>query len=655
MNIKINRILVHSLYSLSLFCLLFSWGGCTDYLDREVESVVSSDEAFKNFFNFQGYIEEIYNAIPDKQKSNSGTSDYNFGDDEIQNVSYGDSKITNQFDLGNFRYWLGNNRSWLYNSSANPTVLSSHKSRSQALWQNAWYCIRKVNIGLENLDKLIDATQEERDLIEGQLYFFRAWWHEEMMQWVGGLPYVDRSFSASEELKLPRLSYQECADRCAADFRKAADLLPINWDDTEAGKTTIGKNDIRINKIMALGYLGKVYLWAASPLMVNGAQLGGTKTYDYDKEYARKAAEAFGELLSLVEDGRTQYALAEFKYDDIYNHTKSKSASNCYTDIFYTLNQGWKWPGTTEAIFRGTETGSNTSLWNFVTQYGPKMNGLGVRGNNIKMATANYVNFYGMANGLPLDDPNSGFDAEYPFKGRDPRFYHDFMFDGFRYLSKVLTEGDADYDLRYCTLYTGGVMRDVIDGSRTGYFIHKLVPHTANKHDLAYTDAQAFQSYVPYMRLADIYLMYAEAGAAISGASYKSSNFDKTAEDAINVIRDRCGAGHVSAAYVNDPHKFMDEVRRERAVELAFEGFRFNDLQRWLLLTEYPYNIKTSQEFDRIEDDEFFETNDPRDARVANWREEVILTRIYGTKHYWLPLPDKDVYLYPEFAQNPGW
>ena len=99
----------------------------------------------------------------------------------------------------------------------------------------------------------------------------------------------------------------------------------------------------------------------------------------------------------------------------------------------------------------------------------------------------------------------------------------------------------------------------------------------------------------------------------------------------------------------------MDEVRRERAVELAFEGFRFNDLQRWLLLTEYPYNVKTSQEFDRMETDTYFEKNDPCNARVSNWREEPILKRIYGIKHYWLPLPDKDVYLYPEFGQNPGW
>jgi hypothetical protein len=98
----------------------------------------------------------------------------------------------------------------------------------------------------------------------------------------------------------------------------------------------------------------------------------------------------------------------------------------------------------------------------------------------------------------------------------------------------------------------------------------------------------------------------------------------------------------------------MDEVRRERAVELAFEGFRFNDLQRWLLLTEYPYNIKTSQEFDRVGNYDFTK-NDPALAEVANFREEKILQRYYEPKHYWFPLLDSEVYLYEDFKQNTGW
>ena len=628
--------------------MIFGLVACESYLDKEADSTISEVEAFKNFTNFQGFVEEIYNCIPDKEK-NYWTTSWNWGDDEVFNVE-GSWHMTNQVDLGNFWAWQNGTGVWLDKASVNPT---STNKFDHALWPHAWYCIRKANMGLENLDKLTEATQEEKDLIAGQLYFFRAWWHFELMQYFGGLPYIDKVLSASEKLTLPRLSYAECADKAGADFKKAAELLPINWDNTKVGANTKGKNQLRLNKIMALGYLGKNYLWAGSPLMKNGAQTGGTKTYDYDAAYCAKAAEAFGELLSLVEGGQTQYALAEYKYKDVYNHIKADGATTRFADLFYTTGQNWLMPGSVEAIFRGSSTDYNGSNWNTTKTFGPKVQGLVEHDNIIHQPTANYVNFYGMANGLPLNDPQSGFDPNYPFKNRDPRFYHDIVFDGFKYVNSTMP-ADMEY-LRYCALYTGGALRSDASASKTGYFIQKLVPHTANKYDGLYNWSGNLHTYLPYMRLGDIYLMYAEACAAVGGASAKSTNFAKTAEAAMNTLRDRVGAGHVNAKYTAERTKFIDEVRRERAVELSFEGFRFNDLQRWLLLTEYPYNVKTSHEFDRVENANFFKTNDPRNARVANLREKVIVTRLFGTKHYWFPLKIKDISMYPEFGQNPGW
>ena len=72
-------------------------------------------------------------------------------------------------------------------------------------------------------------------------------------------------------------------------------------------------------------------------------------------------------------------------------------------------------------------------------------------------------------------------------------------------------------------------------------------------------------------------------------------------------------------------------------------------------LQKPPYTEKYSVEFDRVESPEFYKTNDPANAEVANYRHELIVKRVFGTKHYWFPLPDDDVYLYPEFGQNPGW
>lgn len=654
MKNKIKTLLLTGCVSLALGTSLSS---CQDYLDKEPDSTVSADDAFANFRNFQGFVEEIYNCIPDKEKCNYCPS-WNWGDDEIFNPE-ADNRMTHQIDLGNFRAWESTGN-WLKRDGSS----TSTDKFAHGIWNHAWYCIRKCNLGLQNIDKFVTGSAEEKKLIEGQLYFFRAWWHEEMMQYFGGMPYVDTYLDGNAELNLPRLSYRECADKAAADFRKAADLLPINWDKTSAGAATQGKNDLRINKIMALGYLGKTYLWAASPLMKNGAQIGASKngkTYDYDQEYAKKAAEVFGELLSLVEAGQTQYALAEFKYSDIYNHEKSADANSCFSDIFYTKKQNWKMPGTVEAIFRGPSPDFNGSNWNTSKVFGPKVQKVVAHDNVIHQPTANLVEAYGMANGEPIYlvengqyvlNPKSGFDPKHPFKNRDPRFYHDIVFDGFKYLNG--TPGQYA-DLQYCQLYTGGNMRPIENASRTGYFIQKLVPHTCNEVDKDYDWGAAFHCYLPYMRLADIYLMYAEACAAFGGATGKSSNFGKTAEDAINTLRDRCGAGHVAPEFVADNHKFMDEVRREREVELSFEGFRFCDLQRWLLLTEAPYNQKFSQEFDRVESADFYKNHDPKDAEVANYRRELILTRNFNTKHYWFPLPIKETQLYPEFNQNPGW
>ena len=645
---------------------------CTDWLEKDPEAIVAEDEAFKNYRNFQGYIEEIYNLIPDKEKINYCTA-WNFGDDAVHNTE-GYAHMDHQVDLGNYRNWYTNTQCWL------------NGDRS-SLWKNSWYCIRKCNMGIENIKSLV-GTDEERDLLLGQMYFFRAWWHFELMCYFGGLPYIDQAFEASNIPELPRLSFQECADRCAEDFERAYNLLPLDaqgWDETLAGMQTSGKNDLRVNKFMALCYLGKCYLWAGSPLMkeMEKAKTGGVpqllgassngKTYDYDVAYCKKAAEAFGKALDMVTKGQVTYKLAEYKYSDIYNHVRDENAETNYSDIFYTVKQNWNMPGTTEAIFRGVYPGANSANWNCAKIFGPKVEGLVAHDKIIHHPTANVIDQYGMSNGEPIYlvengeykiNPEAHWDPEHPYKDRDPRFYHDIVFDGFHYVlsTDALTSTQKKHE--YCSLYTGGAMRGVADGSSTGYFIQKLVPHQCNEGDKWYDWDYAFQCYLPYMRLAEIYLMYAEARAAFANdkADLNARDYCSTlsAVDCINALRDRVNSPdypmeHVVARFIENPKLFMDEVRRERAVELSFEGFRWCDLQRWLLLTEPPYTVKYSHEFERLEADTWFKDHDPKDARVGNFHKEELITRRLESKHYWFPLPDKDIYLYEGFAQNPGW
>jgi hypothetical protein len=715
-NINIKTLLCGSLAkgkaTLSVALLLMAGGAsftsCTDWLDKDPESIIAEDEAFKNYRNFQGYIEEIYNLIPDKEKVNYCTA-WNFGDDAVHNPE-GYAHMDHQVDLGNYRNWWTNTQCWLKGGYYN--------NRQQSLWDNSWYCIRKCNMGIEHIKSLV-GTDEERNLLLGQMYFFRAWWHFELMCYFGGLPYIDKALEASDIPELPRLSFQECADRCAADFESAYNLLPIDWDETLAGMQTSDKNDLRVNKFTALCYLGKCYLWAGSPLMkeFEKTKTGGTaqllgassngKTYDYDIEYCKKAAEALGRALNMVAKGTVKYKLAEYKYSNIYDHVMDEKAQSCYSDIFYCVKPrytNWDMPGSTEAIFRGAYPGVNTANWNCAKIFGPKVAKLVEHDNIIHHPTANLIDQYGMANGQPIYlvrngeyvlNPASGWDPEHPYKDRDPRFYHDIVFDGFRYVLNTEPLNEDQLKLVYCDLYTGGAMRSVDNASSTGYFIQKLIPHQCNFGDKWYEWDYAFQCYLPYMRLADIYLMYAEARTAI--ATGVTDLKDKpaycptlSAVDAINALRDRVNSDdypmeHVPANIMDTKEHFMDEVRRERAVELSFEGFRWCDLQRWLLLTEPPYTVKYSHEFERLEwgkydPDKTFEENnldknnkpitdlslitytwdwfkshDPKDAKVGNFRKKELITRRLESKHYWFPLPDKDTYLYKGFNQNPGW
>ena len=669
-NNNIKTLLCGSLFLMAAGASLTS---CTDWLDRDPESVVAEDEAFKNYRNFQGYIEEIYNLIPDKEKVNY-CSGWNIGDDAVHNPE-GYAHIDHQVDLGNYRDWFNNSQFWL-------------NGDRYSLWRSSWYSIRKCNLGIENIKSLV-GTDEERDLLLGQMYFLRAWWHFELMCFFGGLPYVDKAYEATDIPQLPRLSFQECADRCAEDFERAADLLPLDpqgWDETLAGMQTQGKNDLRANRFMALCYLGKCYLWAGSPLMkeFEKTKNGGTahllgasangKTYDYDTKYCRLAAEALGRALDLVKRGSVSYKLAEYKYSNIYDHERDENAETNYSDIFYTVKQNWQVPGTCEAIFRGICSGLNTANWNHAKIFGPKVAGLVAHDKIIHHPTANLVDQYGMANGQPIYlvrngqyvlNPQSGWDPEHPFKDRDPRFYHDIIFDGFHYVLSTDPLSAEQKKYEYCSLYTGGGMRGIADGSSTGYFIQKLTPHQCNEGDKWYDWDWAFESYLPYMRLADVYLMYAEARAAlatsVSELSEKPSYCTSySAIDAINALRDRVNSGdypmeHVAPNLRDTREHFIDEVRRERAVELSFEGFRWNDLQRWLLLTEPPYTVKYSHEFERLEADTWFKDHDPKDAKVGNFHKEDLITRRLESKHYWFPLPDKDIYLYHGFNQNPGW
>ena len=627
-------------YILGLMFLLPGLTSCKEYLDKEPESIISADDAFKSFRNFQGFVERVAHTIPQVAKSNWATS-FNWGEDEVITTGTGDRMFGASIDRGAYRDYITQEGSGNYSAYFRRNSQTFNGDRfSKDIWNGGWAAIRVVNMGLQALEegKLKEATAEQRQFLEGQMYFWRAYFHFQSSVWFGGLPYVDTVLPSDEPLRLPRLSYQELAEKCIADLKIAIEKLPLDWDNTTTGSPTRGNNDLRPNKIWAMAMLGKVQLYAGSPLM--NAGVNGQPT-DYNKQYCADAADTFGEILALVESGQTKYELVDFEE---------------YSQLFCTTDRNWLIPGLTEAIIRGPNYGAD-SYWRQTNSYQPTdmANGDGI----VFHPSANYVQYYGMANGLPLEDPESGWTKTQPWKGRDPRFYHDIIYDGLKMVSAKLEDNLTKWqyaDLGKSDTYTGSYRSDPGNTSRTGYLMYKLIPKNANKWDDGHNSwGHTVHLELTQLRLAEVYLFYAEAAAqGYSGAgNAKSPKFSKTAAEAINVIRDRAGVGHVADKYINDLEKFMGEVRRERAVELAYEAHRFNDLRRWLLLTRYPYNVKTALYFER--DGEFDPLAEPSERKIKGWKEEILIQRNLGTKHYWMPFKTEDVTMYPEFGQNPGW
>ena len=105
MKFKISAILTCAAMALASGTLLTS---CEDYLDKNPDSTVDPEAAFKDFTNFQGYIEEIYNCVPNKNV-HYWTATWNLGDDEwtVPNANW---HMLHQVDLGDFWKWQDGRR-----------------------------------------------------------------------------------------------------------------------------------------------------------------------------------------------------------------------------------------------------------------------------------------------------------------------------------------------------------------------------------------------------------------------------------------------------------------------------------------------------------------------------------------------------------------
>ncbi len=570
---------------LAVFFVIATFNSCEEYLDLPPEADITPDDVFSTYQNYQGFIDRLYDYVLD-YNGMSICVGQNLTGETIARQGWNTAQAAS---TGNYLNLVGGRSNFKFFGNNN------------GIWKNGWEGIRRSNIALENLDLLVNAEQNEKDIIEGQAYFFRAFLHWEILRAYGSIPYINSVLAADGDLQLPRFyeyngkfDYQAATEYIVEDLDKAAALLPIEWG--------ASSDNGRITKGAALAIKAKALLYAGSPLMNENSRNSAT----FDAGYMARAAEAAAEVLKLADQG--VYMLEPFE---------------SYKSIFATNEAGLK-PFSRETILQRNKNAKGNSQVNvFIGRlYLPHQGRFG--GNAITEAvTQNFVDIFEMADGTKYDISYDTQDDK-RWNGRDPRFRANIYVDGDR-------AGIGNNTV--LQLYNGGATLNN-GNTLSPYIVHKYWPIGANRADKVWNE---FRFNTPQIRLAEMYLIYAEAVyQSTNSANATSSNYGMTALDAINTVRARAGHALVVnlSNYNND---FQELVRYERDIELCFEGHRWYDMRRWKIK---PDPILYRMTFDR--DYTFFN------------REE-IQPYIFTDRNYWMPLPRDLTFAYEGFPQNPGW
>jgi hypothetical protein len=577
--------------------------------------------------------------------------------------------------------WNCAEQTYLYsNTSAIPIAKGNQNTNDpyQNYWSgergggNLFMALRDCNIFLENVQLIPDIEEMERARWIAEVKVLKAYFHYFLMQLYGPIPIIRENLSAAaspDEVKVVREPVDKVVeyivsliDEATADKETAYPALPvfILTRPTELGRLTLPA---------ALALKAKVLTLGASPLFNGNPDFGGYKNAEgenlinpvEDPAKWQSARDALKEAIDYAHKGGHQL----YTFDDRVNFAMTDTTFLELTlrnTITARFNNELIWAignnGTTELqqVCNATLTNYHllNQLWWCIKMHNP---------------TLDVAEQFYTKNGVPIDEDKTydyenryqvsvapadhfyyiapDFRTAYLNYYREPRFYAYLGFDGGKWFNLEAANDQNSLVVRNKPGELSG--RAETYYCVTGYFAKKLV-----NYKLVLTQASNTSGAVAYpfpiIRLADLYLLYAE----VLNECKETPNAE--VYQYIQLVRNKAGLDKESggdlvktwADYSNNPNKpatksgMREIIRRERLIELAFEGQRFYDLRRWRWSSEYlnrpirGWNItgRTAEDYYQV---------------------TYLYSRKFTPKDYFWPIKTSDLYVNDKLIQSPYW
>ncbi|WDF66031.1 RagB/SusD family nutrient uptake outer membrane protein [Flavobacterium sp. KACC 22763] len=573
---------------LTFISIVFVFCSCDDLIEPAIENNRGLKDMYAEAEYAQGILLNAYTRLP-------GNS-WSFNDVAT------DDAVTNDINSNYLKVATGQ---W----TANFNPLDQ--------WTNSKSAIQYLNIFLAEADKVKWAKDDNvsvlfRNRLKGEAYGLRALYMYYLLQAHAGVaangellgvPVLLEPQTSTSNFNVGRSSFEDCMKQLYADVAKAVELLPLDFED--AATLPPGYDNLadynrvfgqyarqRMSSRIAQVVRAQAALLAASPAFSSGS----TTAWESAAKYAGELLNLNGGIAGIDPNGLNWY-----------NNAAELSS----------LGGG---VNPKEVIWRSDIAESNTLESD---NFPPTLFGKG-RVN----PTQNLVDAFPMANGYPIANPASNYNAANPYANRDPRLQKFIL----------VNQATAGVNNTVITTASDGSTNDALNkvgtSTRTGYYMKKLLRQDVNLNPNAVNNQR---HYKPRMRYTELYLIYAEAANEAWGP-LASGSAGFSAYDVIQALRKRAGISQPDLyleSIKSDQSAMRNLIRNERRLELCFEGFRFWDLRRWNL------NLTSAAEGMKIQG--------------GAYQKITVENRLFQEYMNYGPIPYSEVLKFNALIQNKGW